>query len=75
MVTWSQVKMGGEHNGFWEYGGCCLGNGCVGHVVPYVMSQVSEVLIPTYLPSHYYKEKKKEEGEADGEKGMRHGVS
>ena len=45
MVTWSQVKMGGKHNGFWEYGGCCLGNRCSGP--SYVMSLVSEVLIPT----------------------------
>jgi hypothetical protein len=59
-VTWSQVKVKGEPNGFWEYGGRCLGNRCVGLIVAYVMSQISEVLIPTYLPS-YYKEKKKEE--------------
>ena len=42
-----QVKVGGEPNGFWEYGGCCLGNRCVGHDVAYVMSQVLEVLIST----------------------------
>jgi hypothetical protein len=61
MVTWSQVKIkvGGESSGCWEYGGHCLGNKCVGHIVAYVMSQVSEVLIPTYLPSCYYKEKGK----------------
>jgi hypothetical protein len=47
MVTWSQVKVGGEPNGFWEYGGHCLGNRCVDCTVAYVMSQVSEVLIPT----------------------------
>jgi hypothetical protein len=23
-VAW--VKVGGEPSGFWEYGGCCLGN-------------------------------------------------
>ena len=44
-------------NGFWEYGGHCLGNRCVGQAVTYVMSQVSEGLMPTYLPSCYYKEK------------------
>ena len=22
----TQVKVGGEPSGFWEYGGCCLGN-------------------------------------------------
>ena len=37
----------GEPNGFWEYGGCCLGNRCIGCTVTYVMSQVSEVLVPT----------------------------
>jgi hypothetical protein len=30
MVIWSQVKVGGEPNGFWEYGGRRLGNRCVG---------------------------------------------
>ena len=25
----TQVKVGGEPSGFWEYGGCCLGNRCV----------------------------------------------
>ena len=62
MVTWSQVKVGGEPNGFWEYGGCCLGNRYAGHAVTYVMSQVSEILIPTFLPYYYYKEKKKRGG-------------
>ena len=37
----------GEPNEFWEYGGCCLGNRCIGHTVTYVMSQVLEVLVPT----------------------------
>jgi hypothetical protein len=37
----TQVKVGGEPSGFWEYGGCCLGNGSVGPT--YVMSQVLEV--------------------------------
>ena len=37
--------MGGEPSGFWEYGGCCLGNRCSS--LAYVMSGVSEVLIPT----------------------------
>ena len=37
----------GEPNGFWEYGGCCLGNRCTGRTVAYVMSQASEVLVPT----------------------------
>ena len=41
----TQVKVGGEPSGFWEYGGCCLGNRCSG--LTYVMSWVSEVLIPT----------------------------
>ena len=27
---WVQVKVGGEPNGFWEYGGRCLGNRSVG---------------------------------------------
>ena len=36
-----QVKVGGEPSGFWEYGGCCLGNRSVGPA--YVMSQISEV--------------------------------
>jgi hypothetical protein len=49
--------VGGEPSGFWEYGGCCLGNRYAGRTVAYVMPQVSEVLITTYLP--YYKEKKK----------------
>jgi hypothetical protein len=40
----TQVKVGGEPSGFWEYGGCCLGNRSAGPA--YVMSQVSEVLIP-----------------------------
>ena len=55
-------------NGFWEYGGHCLGNRSVGPA--YVMSQVSEVLMPIYLPSCYYKENKRKGGEANGEKGM-----
>ena len=46
MVMWSQVKVGGEPNGFWKYGGRCLGNRCAGCAVAYVTSQVSEVLIP-----------------------------
>lgn len=41
----TQVKVGGELSGFWGYGGCCLGNGSAGPT--YVMSQVSEVLMPT----------------------------
>ena len=41
----------GEPNGFWEYGGCCLGNRCIGRTVAYMMSQVSEVLIPTVRTS------------------------
>lgn len=45
MATKLQVKVGGEPNGFWEYGGCCLGNRCSD--CTYVMSWVSEVLIPT----------------------------
>ena len=53
----TQVKVESEPSGFWEYGGCCLGNRCSGPA--YVMSQVSEVLMPTYLPSCYYKEKEK----------------
>jgi hypothetical protein len=40
----TQVKVGSEPSGFWEYGGCCLGNRSVGPA--YVMSQVSEVLMP-----------------------------
>jgi hypothetical protein len=39
------VKVGGEPSGFWEYGGCCLGKRSVGPAD--VMSQVSEVLMPT----------------------------
>ena len=46
LYIWAiQVKVGGEPSGFWEYGGCCLGNRCSGP--SYVMSLVSEVLIPT----------------------------
>ena len=41
----TQVRVGGEPSGFWEYGGHCLGNRSVGPT--YVMSQVSEVLMPT----------------------------
>ena len=41
----TQVKERGEPSGFWEYGSCCLGNRPAGPT--YVMSQVSEVLIPT----------------------------
>jgi hypothetical protein len=58
----------GEPSGFWEYGGCCHGNRCVSPA--YVMQWISEVLIPTYLPSCYYKEKEKGgKGEANGERG------
>jgi hypothetical protein len=39
--------VGGEPSGFWEYGGHCLGNRCVGCAIAYVMAQVSEVLMPT----------------------------
>ena len=45
------VASKGEPNGFWEYGGCCLGNRCIGRTVAYMMSQVSEVLIPTVRTS------------------------
>ena len=41
----TQVKVRGEPSGFWEYGDYCLGNRSAG--LAYVMSQVSEVLIPT----------------------------
>jgi hypothetical protein len=41
----TQVKVGGEPSGFWEYGGCCLGYRSAGPT--YMMSWVSEVLIPT----------------------------
>jgi hypothetical protein len=44
----TQVKLGGEPSGFWENGGCCLGNRSVGPT--YVMSWVLEVLIPTAPP-------------------------
>ena len=43
----TQVKVGSEPSGFWEYGGCCLGNRSVGPA--YVLSQVLEVLIPTAI--------------------------
>ena len=41
----TQVKVGGEPSGFWEYGGHCLGNRSVGPA--YVIPQVLEALIPT----------------------------
>jgi hypothetical protein len=41
----TQVKVGGEPSGFWEYGDCCLGDRSAGPA--YMMSQVSEVLMPT----------------------------
>jgi hypothetical protein len=41
----TQVKVGGEPSGFWEYGGCCLGIRPAGP--DYVTSLVLEVLIPT----------------------------
>ena len=34
----TQVKVGGEPSGFWEYGACCLGNRSAGRSVAYVMS-------------------------------------
>ena len=34
----TQVKVGGEPSGFWEYGACCLGNRSEGLLVAYVMS-------------------------------------
>ena len=43
MMVQSQVKVGDEPSGFWEYGGCFFGNRCVD--LSYVMSHVSEVLI------------------------------
>ena len=42
-----QVRMGSEPSVFWEYGACCLGNRSAGPT--YVMSQVSEVLMPTII--------------------------
>ena len=51
MVMCSQVKVGGEFNGFWEYGeygGPCLGNRCVGRADAYGMSQILEVLMTTH---------------------------
>jgi hypothetical protein len=50
-----QVKLEGEPNGFWEYGGRCLGNRSVGPA--YVMSQDLEVLTPT-TPKFYSFERK-----------------
>ena len=44
----TQVKVGDEPSGFWEYGSCCLGNRSAGPA--YVMSWVSEILITTLLP-------------------------
>ena len=41
----TQVKVGGEPSGFWEYSGYCLDNRSAGPA--YVMSRVSEVLMPT----------------------------
>jgi hypothetical protein len=41
----TQVKVGGgKPSGFWEYGGCCLGNRSAGPT--YEMPWVSEVLMP-----------------------------
>ena len=34
----TQVKVGGEPSGRWEYGACCLGNRSAGCSVAYVMS-------------------------------------
>jgi hypothetical protein len=53
----TQVKAGSKPSGFWEYGRCCLGYRSAG--LAHVMSWVSEDLIPTYLPSCYYKKKEK----------------
>jgi hypothetical protein len=47
MMMYSQVKVGGEPSGFWKYGGCCFGNISAG--LPYVMSWVSHVVIPTHM--------------------------
>jgi hypothetical protein len=47
----TQVKVGGEPSGFWEYSGCCLGNRSAGPT--YVMSQVSEVLMPIPIISRF----------------------
>jgi hypothetical protein len=53
--------VGGEPSGYWEYVGGCLGNRCMGHCLLGVMSLGTEqVLIPTYLPFSYHKEKKGE---------------
>lgn len=41
----TQVKVGSEPIGFWEYGGCRLGNRSSGP--NYVMLQISEVLMPS----------------------------
>lgn len=41
--------MGGKPNEFWEYGGHYLGNRCIGLSTAYVMSWISEVLIPTHI--------------------------
>jgi hypothetical protein len=49
--------MGGESNGFWEYGSRYLGNKYVGRTVAYVMSLVSEVLMPTDRISGEYESK------------------
>ena len=40
-----QVKVGGEPSGFWEYGDYCFANGSAGPT--YVVSQFSEILMPT----------------------------
>jgi hypothetical protein len=34
----TQVKVGGEPSGCWEYGACCFGNRPAGQAVAYVMS-------------------------------------
>ena len=60
----TQVKVGGEPSGFWEYHDYCLGNRSVGPA--YVMSQVSQILMPIYVPSCYYKEKVEKKGGESG---------
>ena len=68
-MTWSHIKVTPVDSG--NMVAVALAPGWTGPTVAYMMSQVWEVLVPTFFSSCYYNEKEKVEGEAGGEKGMR----
>jgi hypothetical protein len=62
------LVVGSEPNGFWEYGGGCLGNRCVGHCCLGVMSLGLELtMTPAYHPFYH----RRKGGRGRGSQGIK----